>query len=126
MAVTTSWRCGSTPGTGESANTSPCDSTSAPEEFRKVADPEPSGVNPGGRCDPTQDRTARGWPGTRHQRVAVATSTRPIPTAGLVSDLTGPVCTAPGGRRKSAMMRAASAAARCRGEAACPVLAELV
>src|SRR4051812_5360911 len=49
----------------------------------------------------------------------VTTSAFPIPAAGLSSDAISPVRTAPGGRRKSAMMRAASAAARCRGPAAC-------
>src|SRR5437762_10496744 len=122
MAVTTSWRCGSTPGTGGRANTSPRDSINAPEELRKVVDPEPSGVNPDGRCARTQDSTAFGWPGTRHQCVTVATSVSPIPTAGLSSDAISPVLTVPGGRGESALMRAASASARCRGEAACDVV----
>src|SRR5690349_7641625 len=101
------------------------DSADPADEEPPAAEPaEPVQVNPAGTCARTQASMACGWPGTRHHRVAVATSVVPIPTPGPVSDAIRPVRTAPAGRGKSAMIRAASAAARCRGEAACTVLAE--
>jgi hypothetical protein len=102
---------------------SACISTGvADREPGELPPPEPAGVNPAGRCARIQASTARGWPGTRHQRVAVAMSVVPIPTPGLVSDAISPVRTAPAGRGKPAMIRAASVIARCRGVAACDVV----
>src|SRR5580704_2494804 len=82
-------------------------------------DPEPAGLNPAGMWSRIQASTAVGWPGAVHHRVAVTTSgVAGGPELGAVSkgDVVRPDRTAPGGVGKDAMMCAASAVARWRGE----------
>jgi len=111
-ASTTSSRWISTPGTAGSANMSVHDPDPVPVP---VLVPVPTGVKPGGRWARIQASTSCGRPGTRHHRVTLARSGVTGRAPDWLRDEIGPVRTAPGDRGNDAMMRAASAPARCRG-----------
>src|SRR5215475_11993458 len=119
-ASTTSSRWVSTPGTAGSANTLVHDPDPVPLPVAvptpvPVLVPVPAGVKPGGRWARIQASTSCGRPGTRHHRVTLARSGVTGRAPDWLSDAIGPVRAAPGGRGNDAMMRAASATARCRG-----------